>query len=287
MANSKFGFRTRLGLIRTYTEGLIATDADATSFLTAAGITDATITAAIQQLVIDLKNYSIWSKMKAIYPFVGGTSATHRWNLKDPQALDSAFYLTFVGGLTHSSNGVLPNGTTGYADTKLAPASILTSANWHLSYYSRTNVGASVDFDMGVGTSLGTYSHSLFLRRSGDTAGFDSGNSSSGNRISASSQTDSRGLFTGSIRSTSDRILYRNNSSIVSSTSTNTNTLMDSNIILFAYNERNFNSIGLSPQYYGQKECSFISIGDGLTNTEISNLYTSVQAFQTTLSRNV
>jgi hypothetical protein len=34
-------------------------------------------------------------------------------------------------------------------------------------------------------------------------------------------------------------------------------------------------------------QCSFASIGDGLTDTQVSNFYTAVQAFQTTLSRQV
>jgi hypothetical protein len=35
------------------------------------------------------------------------------------------------------------------------------------------------------------------------------------------------------------------------------------------------------------RECAFSSIGDGLTDTQASNFYTAVQAFQTTLSRQV
>ena len=41
------------------------------------------------------------------------------------------------------------------------------------------------------------------------------------------------------------------------------------------------------PTWYSNKECAFSSIGDGLTDTDVSNLYTAVQTFQTSLSRNV
>lgn len=286
MANSRLGLRTRPGLIRNFTETSGA-DSDVTAFLTAANITDATQVNAITQLVADLKNKSLWEKMKAVWPFVGGSSSSHRFNLKNPGTADSAFYLTFVGGLTHSSTGVLPNGTTGYADTKIQPSTVLTAANWHFSYYSRTNVAGSGDFDMGVGTDLGFYTSSMFLRRSTDTSAFDSGNVASGNRITASSQTNSQGFYVGSIRSATDRILLRNNVSIASSTANNTNVLHDSNITLFAYNQRAFNSIGLSPAFFGSKEAAFISIGDGLTNQEASDLYDMVVAFQTTLGRQV
>ena len=39
--------------------------------------------------------------------------------------------------------------------------------------------------------------------------------------------------------------------------------------------------------YYSTKQCAFASIGDGLTDTEAANFYTAVNAFQTTLSRQV
>ncbi len=54
--------------------GAAPLDPDAQAFITAAGITDATQQSAINTLVTDLKGYGIWTKMKAIYPFVGGTS---------------------------------------------------------------------------------------------------------------------------------------------------------------------------------------------------------------------
>ena len=38
---------------------------------------------------------------------------------------------------------------------------------------------------------------------------------------------------------------------------------------------------------YANREVAFSTIGDGLTNTELSNLYTAIQTFQTSLSRQV
>ena len=38
---------------------------------------------------------------------------------------------------------------------------------------------------------------------------------------------------------------------------------------------------------YSDRELAFASIGDGLTDTEAANFYTAVQAFQTTLGRQV
>ena len=41
------------------------------------------------------------------------------------------------------------------------------------------------------------------------------------------------------------------------------------------------------PGNWSDRQCAFASIGDGLTDTDASTLYTAVQAFQTTLGRNV
>ena len=94
-------------------------DPDAQAFITAASITDPTQQSAINQLVVDLKGYGVWTKMKALYPFVGGTAAQHKWNLKDPRDLDAAFRLTFTNAWTHASTGMTPNGTSAFANTFL------------------------------------------------------------------------------------------------------------------------------------------------------------------------
>ena len=42
-----------------------------------------------------------------------------------------------------------------------------------------------------------------------------------------------------------------------------------------------------TPQFYSSHQLAFAFLGDGLTDTDSANLYTAVQAFQTTLSRQV
>ena len=142
--------------VQSFVSAGAGTDADAQAFITAAGITDATQQSAINTLVTDLKGYGIWTKMKAIYPFVGGTSSTHKWNLKDPRDLDAAFRLVFNGGGTHSSTVYKPNGTNGYADTKLSPSSVQTLNSTHISFYSRLNLADGDDLSCynGVSTKI-------------------------------------------------------------------------------------------------------------------------------------
>jgi len=117
-------------------------DPDALAFITAAAITDNTQKLAIDTLVISLKSYGIWTKMKAIYPMVGGTASTHKFNLKDPRDLNAAFRLTFLGGWTHNLLAATANGSNGYADTFFNIQN-LNQNNSHLSIYNTNNYTAS------------------------------------------------------------------------------------------------------------------------------------------------
>jgi hypothetical protein len=255
------------------------TDADAQAFITAAGITDATQQSAINTLVTDLKGYGIWIKMKAIWPFCGGTSSTHKWNLKDPRDLDAAFRLVFSGGATHSSTGYLPNGTNGYADTKFIPSTNLNLNNTHMSFYSRTNTNNGID-DFSSIISGDTANMRMIIRELG---AYKADMYTSAQRTTGSI-ADSRGFFV--LRRTSSTSLKFDRNAVNLSTNTNANTGTLPTLQPFigaAYR------VGTPPSIvnYSNRECAFASIGDGLTETEAANLYTAVQAYQTSLSRNV
>lgn len=242
-------------------------DADAQAFITAAGITDSTQKSAIQSLVTDLKGYGVWTKMKAIYPMVGGTSTTHKYNLKDPQDTDGAFRLVFSGGWTHSSTGALPNGTNAYADTKLNASTALTSFDSnHIAFYSRTN--SLIDSsDMGGGSS-GSYITIEYTTNWNGTTN------------NAYVRNPSTGLFINTRTANNIQKLYKNNNQVGTTNTITSTAAANANIFIGARN------IGGGNQY-AARECAFASIGDGLTDTDVSNLYTAVQAFETTLSRNV
>ena len=243
-------------------------DSDAQAFFTAAGITDTTQKSAVNQLVLDLKSYSIWTKMKALYPFVGGDATKHSYNLKNT----AQFQLSFNGGWTHSSTGALPNGTNSYANTGLTPSTTLSQNDNHISFYSRTN-GASGGVD--IRSSEG---NNYMLDIEIDYGGrYYSNNQNS--YASGSSSAIKTGLFTNSRITSGTYKGYRNNS--IEQTNNITSSGRSSNTIYLGAANVGF------PTWYSNKECAFSSIGDGLTDTDVSNLYTAVQAFQTTLSRNV
>ena len=255
--------------------GTPAVDPDAQAFITAASITDPTQQSAINQLVVDLKGYNIWTKMKALYPFVGGTAAQHKWNLKDPRDLDAAFRLVFNGGWTHSSTGATPNGTNAYADTKYATVTNLNVSSHAFGIYSRTN------------DTTGTQSYGIF-----EGPGFDNliqnwiSNGVFFDGASANTLTYTASPTTSLImltrRSQSDWQAYRAGVSLGTRT-TGCSFLTGKNFYFSARNQGD----NFTTAFYNKQQLAFAFLSDGLTNTESGNLYTAVQAFQVSLSRNV
>lgn len=123
-------------------------DADAQAFLTATGLSGVNEILAVNTFVTEAKAQGIWNDLDKIYPFIGGTSTTHRYNLKNALA-DG----TFFGGVTHNSNGVTFNGTTGYFNTGWA-----TNAgnlyNRHFSQYVVTQNSSTAWAGSYDGTNL-------------------------------------------------------------------------------------------------------------------------------------
>lgn len=256
------------------------------AFLTATSIADATIISALNQLEIDLTaagliDYSNPStnKFNALYPMVGGTASTHKYNFLDAQDTDGAFRLTFNGGLTHSSTGILPNGTNGYADTHLSPSGDFTVNDTHLSFYSRTNDTGNGGSEFSVYDGSG-YLWGLSILYSGIGTISDMYYGSGANRLVVSN-SDSRGFYTGSRTSSTAHATYKNGSSVGSESNTNVISLQSANLYLFAIN------LGGTAILPSTKECAFASAGVGLDSTENTDFYNAVQDFQTTLSRQV
>ncbi len=258
-------------------------DSDAQAFFTAAGITDTTQKNAVNQLVLDLKSYGIWSSMIAIYPFVGGTATTNKYNLKNP----NTFQITFGGGWTHSSTGSLPNGTNAYADTGISPYNNLGS-NHNYSVYSRTNNnngGNTIgSYELGgytCGESGFVADLQLYLRNLDYVIVRDQPNGG----YYQISNTSSLGNFSVNRNSTSLTV-YKNGSSIGSTSASQA--LPGISISLSAAHVYDFDC---GTEYYDtfdDRQLAFATFANAsLTSTNVSNLNTAVQAFQTTLGRNV
>ena len=243
-------------------------DADAVAFFgrvtTAGGSLSLTEKQAVNQLVLDLKANSLWTPMKAIYPMVGASAAACAQNLKS-----SSFTGTFSSGWTFASTGVTGNGTSAYMDTGLNDLNDLgTNASiglylnnsgnggWDLGVFNGTNIsGISIDNAGGNFVNIRTALASNF------------------------SETYTGGLYLGTDDGTNVNI-YKN------STNKGTESQVHNGLNLVHYiGALNFNG---SSFLYSTKRNAFTFFANStFTGTNISNMYTAVQAFQTTLSRNV
>jgi hypothetical protein len=251
--------------------GLIASqiasfDADAVAFFgrvtTAGGSLSATEKAAVNTLVVDMKAAGIWTAMRAVYPMVGASAAACAQNLKS-----SSFTGTFSSGWTFASAGVTGNGTSTYFDTGLNVLSNLSTTSAHLGFYSRTNnVESTYDMCASENYAVLCYGNSFYVNLT---------NAGVYTAVVASANTT--GFYIGSRTNNTNVNGYRNASKVINNAALVSN-LVNNNVYLGA---RGTATLSTTKQY------AFASVGNGLTDTQASNFYTAVQAFQTTLARQV
>ena len=267
------------------THGVLASqiasfDADAVAFFTrvttAGGSLSNTEKVAVNQLVLDMKSAGIWSAMKAVYPMVGASAAACAQNLKS-----SSFTGTFTSGWTFASTGVTGNGTSAYMDTNFSPFVSSTANSFHLSLYSRTNTNVNA-YDFAVNNnSANAYNPEYSIRMQRADLKMSTVMGDYNNQFIAETVANSLGFGIGTRTASNAMKLYKNGTALNSQTATSSTTYPNYNVYLGATN------FGGSGSGYSSRQYAFASIGDGLTDTQASNFYTAVQAFQTTLSRQV
>jgi hypothetical protein len=269
-------------IINPYIYGVATSyDPDAQLFFnaqTGAGVTLTTTEKdAVNQWVVDSKAAGIWTKFKAIYPMVGSTATSQKFNLKNPADTDAAFRLSFVGGGTHSANGYLPNGVNAYANTFFNTSTQSTLNNTHASYYSRTN---NENLGIELGNSNGSGGQLLLaLRYTAVGCISDQYNSTTGRIIIANA--NSQGFYITSRTTSAIHKLFKNSAQIGATNTGASGSLQNLNLFLGASNSQG-TAIGFS-----SRECAFASIGDGLLDSEALAFYNAVNSFQVTLARNV
>jgi SPP1 family predicted phage head-tail adaptor len=253
-------------------------DADAAAFFarvtTAGGTLTTTEQNAVNTLVVQMKADGIWNKMKAIYPMVGASAAACAQNLKS-----SSFTGTFTSGWTFAATGVQGNGTSAFFNTLFNPNAQSTQNSSHVSVYLRTNSGGSSQGIFTCASDYGSISNNFGI---GKYNGGVSMRGYIGSALSngAAVSSNNLGLWTVSTNGSSTQILYEDGVSV--SNLAYNQSLPNFNVYLGA---GNYGTGGA--QLYSAFNFAFSSIGDGLSATDITNFYTAVQAFQTSLNRQV
>lgn len=254
---------------------------EANTYLYSTQITGTTQVSAINTLINGLKANNLWSKMKAVYPFVtdktlqSDMAAQMKFNLVNPQDSDAAFRLAFSGGWTYSTNGAITNLINSYADTKLNPGTVFGSgyaafgAYWRNNFgVAQTNIIGSTDgsnrFDLGY--DLGVTTPFVATGNAASTTGTD---------------TSSKGLVVATRQNATSNKLFRNNNLIINGT------------LSFSANPSyNFylggrNNAGVAQLFNNNQEYAFAFLSTFLSDAEVAILTQLVTDYQTTLSRQV
>jgi hypothetical protein len=258
-------------------------DPDAAAFLAATGITDPTIETAINDLVIDMKDAGIWTKMHVVYPFVGASSTTFKYNLMNPVDSDAAFRGTFNGPFSFTSSGLVGTGTN-YVDTHFQLADLTTSPFFSVGSYVLDNVDPSAIGQMIPYTSEypwdgpGDYpTYSCFINLGLETGLGLVDPGAEPYRSTWTPPANTYGLNAWSNISYTSHRVYLNDTLI----SNNTNNTTSANVTAVTF------AVARRSGYDTKQTVAFSYIGDALTEAEYFDYVDIIQAFQTTLGREV
>jgi hypothetical protein len=268
------------------TTTITVSDTNAQAFITAAAITNITQANAVNSLVIGLKADGLWTPMQALYPFVGGSAATHKYNLKDPRDLNAAYRINFFGGVTHNSNGVTFNGVNGVGETNYV--------NFQTGELGAYNRGGNLYLGGSYTTTWqgGDYPYPFYPNIyttlydvNGSAQTFFSNNDDSNNvliPVGANLNLGFTAFSGGGVIK-----LYKNG---VLNSSFTPNYGTDALPISLTLGAVNYGAEAqqLSSIQYGNSQLAFAFITTTILNgTQNTNLYNRVQTFQTALSRQV
>jgi hypothetical protein len=248
------------------------------NFALAAGIADTTLINSLDNLVFDLANNNLLNKFYAIYPLVGGSSDSCKFNLIST----ASFTLNYTGSFNFTNTGISGSGTTSNINTSFTPST--NTADWatNNSFGVYVNTNVSGGYDMGAESpfpaspaNADTY---LISRYTNNTASFANSGS-----ISVAS-TDSTGFWFGVVSgSTGTNVnLYKNGTSVASKVSPTTYTITKP--LFFTAN----NPEGAATaNENSRRQYSFAFIARAFNSSEALTLSNIVNTFQTSLGRNV
>lgn len=265
----------------TSTCSLFYEDHHAKQFIQNSGITNQTQINAIHNLARELKYTKLWDKLKFIYPFVGGTAQAHKLNLKDPRDLDDAYRLQFNGTWSHTSTGAQPNGTNAWANTFYNPSldKFVDKSFLFMSCYTR-NTLSSAGIEMGYRSSGTAY----YLQvNSGGSVNYgdhyDVTNRTTTGANGGGNYFTNRVMWWSIYGTGYSTNVYRNGTYLGNTQTNVPSAELNYNIYLGAINNQG------TAQSFSTKELSFSTMGDSLSDADLTKYEAIVQRFQTRLGR--
>jgi hypothetical protein len=257
----------------------IVYDQDAQNFFTATGITDVGLKGAVDTFVVALKNTgSLWDDMVQICPLVGDDTSSLATQLAVNLRNTGSYNLTFPNGIGSSDlNGFYANSTsTVYAQTGLSPRGVFGSVGDFAVGVYTTSTGETGDrYDWGGFNSNSEYSY------------FITGRSLSGgntqklmafrpNAFASITNAAEAGFYQGRFNTGLSPVsrLVLNGTQIATGGGGNNDLL--NNQAFFGCN----NAFNGTPAQVSNKQYQMLTVGNGLTDAQMTSLNTIVQNFQ-------
>lgn len=257
------------GLSGLYPPGA-GVDPDAQAFITAAVLTNPVHQSAIDTLVKGFKANGTWGKYHAIYPLIGGTANSHKYNLKDPRDLDEAFRVTWSGNISHTPNGVQGDASTGYGDTQYS--GVLGG----MGCYTLTGGDRP---DICMGRDLGSVRNLISPNWANGTY-WDAVNFTN-TRITTTPTWSTPGWLSFSYAPGIDLFAMRQGTVYTNGSTPSTPYFSGASIHILGSNR------GVNPSYRSSRVYSFFTLSSFLTRSEAAVDYTVINTYQTALGRHV
>jgi hypothetical protein len=239
---------------------VVKIDSAVGNFVKAAGITNESLKASLNTLVVNAKNHGWWDLCLAIYPLAGGTSSSSSFNLKDT----AAYRVTWSGSPIFTNPGTLFGDGVSFGNTGLND-SILTFNNAHISFYSNTNDTTIDQWVMGVDDATVPYNELTLTN-----AGFKQAVAYffTNNGTFSTEQPSTIGWYLVSSGNTDVRI-YKDGADVTSTTESP----IDSHA-------KNTFLIGTSRNLGGTNtQCAFSTIGVNIDGTMAALMYSDIRDF--------
>ena len=258
-----------------------AFDSDAAAYLAdvlsagGTGITS-TVSGATNTLFTELKTEGLYSKLIVWYPYLGGIDTSHAIMGDRTQ---STYDMTFYGGVTHSSNGIIGNGSNGLGSTNYVNGSLPSTRTQFLYNVlslagDRYNTGGGNGSQNIIITRFNTVSGKGYFAHGALNVYTPTAPTDTGNLISS---IDSGGLVLG----------YRDELQVVNTTSTNS-TGANVYLSVLGNNTSNIPTQPFTPSNQASNATiAFYGHATYMTSAEMIKFSQIINDFQTTLGRNV
>jgi len=260
-------------------------DPDAAAYLAdvvaSGGTTNPTIESAVDTLFTSLKSNGLYSKMLAMYPYVGATSGSHAINALGNKSYD----ITWYGGMTHSVSGATGDGTNGYGNTNFSNG-LFTQDSLSIGFYRVNNTQEIRSDNMMIGMYDTTNREPTIILSCdrNDSYRLCLGDFYSLGLTLNNGNLDGNYIGTRTTGNTSSSFLYRNNNLEITTTGDTytSDGSLTSPVYLFSYNLNN-TPYGAA---FSNSTSAFSFLGEGLSASEVSTLDGIINTFQTSLGRN-